>query len=125
MRSDKSPRMICPGMPIAFAGAGVGAIVLLPWLQSIILSDGWRASCWAIGMLVVLGVAPLNLLVRKETRGDRIEAGRRGSSGFCLRAASRGSSRRSCLGRHRVDAGTSRTDGALLVDRARLLLRPR
>ena len=51
---------------IAFAGAGVGAIVLLPWLQSIILSDGWRASCWAIGMLVVLSVAPLNLLVRKK-----------------------------------------------------------
>jgi len=51
---------------IAFAGAGVGAIVLLPWLQSIILSHGWRASCRAIGMLVVLAVAPLNLLVRKK-----------------------------------------------------------
>jgi MFS family permease len=51
---------------IAFAGAGVGAIVLLPWLQSIILNDGWRASCWTIGMLVVLAVAPLNLLVRKK-----------------------------------------------------------
>src|SRR5215510_6034895 len=51
---------------IAFAGAGVGAIVLLPWLQSIILSDGWRASCWAIGILVVFAVAPLNLLVRKR-----------------------------------------------------------
>ncbi|HEY7548937.1 MAG TPA: MFS transporter [Hyphomicrobiaceae bacterium] len=51
---------------IAFAGAGVGAIVLLPWLQSLILSDGWRASCRAIGLLVVLVVAPLNLLVRKK-----------------------------------------------------------
>jgi MFS family permease len=51
---------------IAFAGAGAGAIVLLPWLQSIILSDGWRASCRAIGLLVVLAVAPLNLLVRKK-----------------------------------------------------------
>jgi MFS family permease len=51
---------------LAFAGAGVGAIVLLPWLQSIILSEGWRASCWAIGWLVVLAVAPLNLLVRKR-----------------------------------------------------------
>ncbi len=37
---------------IAFAGAGVGAIVLLPWLQSIILTEGWRASCSAIGLLV-------------------------------------------------------------------------
>ena len=51
---------------IAFAGVGVGAIVLLPWLQSIILSDGWRASCQAIGVLVVLAVVPLNLLVRKR-----------------------------------------------------------
>jgi MFS family permease len=51
---------------IAFSGVGVGAIVLLPWLQSIILTDGWRASCWAIGLLVLLAVAPLNLLVRKR-----------------------------------------------------------
>lgn len=51
---------------MAFSGAGVGAIVLLPWLQSIILSDGWRASCWAIGILVVIAVAPLSLLVRKR-----------------------------------------------------------
>jgi MFS family permease len=51
---------------LAFAGAGVGAIVLLPWLQTIILGEGWRASCWAIGWLVVLVLAPLNLLVRKK-----------------------------------------------------------
>jgi len=51
---------------IAFAGAGVGAILLLPWLQSIILSQGWRASCVAMGLLVVLVIAPLTLLVRKS-----------------------------------------------------------
>jgi MFS family permease len=51
---------------IAFAGAGIGAIILLPWLQSIILQQGWRASCWAIGILVLLTLAPLNLLVRKR-----------------------------------------------------------
>jgi MFS family permease len=51
---------------IAFAGAGIGAIVLLPWLQSIILDQGWRASCWALGLLVLLAVAPPNLLVRKK-----------------------------------------------------------
>jgi MFS family permease len=51
---------------IAFSGAGVGAIVLLPWLQAIILADGWRASCSAIGLLVLLTVAPLSLLVRKR-----------------------------------------------------------
>ena len=51
---------------IAFSGVGVGAIVLLPWLQSMIVADGWRASCWAMGLLVMCAVAPLNLLVRKK-----------------------------------------------------------
>jgi MFS family permease len=51
---------------IAFSGVGVGAIVLLPWLQSIIEGDGWRASCWAMGALVILVAGPLNLLVRKK-----------------------------------------------------------
>jgi len=51
---------------IAFAGAGVGAVVLLPWLQSIILTQGWRASCSAMGLLVLLVIAPLTLLVWKR-----------------------------------------------------------
>lgn len=51
---------------IAFSGAGFGAIVLLPWLQSIILTEGWRASCSAIGLLVLLVIAPLSLLVWKR-----------------------------------------------------------
>jgi MFS family permease len=51
---------------IAFSGAGVGAVVLLPWLQTIILAEGWRASCVAMGWLVLLGIAPLALLVRKS-----------------------------------------------------------
>jgi MFS family permease len=51
---------------IAFAGVGIGAIVLLPWLQSIIVSTGWRASCWAMGLVVLLGAGPLNLLVRRK-----------------------------------------------------------
>jgi len=51
---------------IAFSGVGVGAIVLLPWLQAIIDRDGWRAACWAMGLLVVLVVGPLTLLVRRR-----------------------------------------------------------
>jgi MFS family permease len=51
---------------IAFSGAGVGAIVLLPWLQSIILTQGWRASCVAMGLIVLVGIAPPALLVRKS-----------------------------------------------------------
>jgi MFS family permease len=51
---------------IAFSGVGVGAVVLLPWLQSIILTHGWRASCWAMGLLAIFTAGPLNLLVRKR-----------------------------------------------------------
>ncbi|HEY4041069.1 MAG TPA: MFS transporter, partial [Rhodopila sp.] len=48
---------------IAFSGVGAGAIVLLPALQAIIVRDGWRASCWAMGLLVLFVLGPLNLLV--------------------------------------------------------------
>jgi MFS family permease len=51
---------------IAFAGAGIGGIVLLPWLQSIILHEGWRASCSAVGYLVLLVIGPLSLLLRRK-----------------------------------------------------------
>jgi MFS family permease len=50
---------------IAFSGVGVGAIVLLPWLQAIIDREGWRASCWAAGLLVLLVIGPVTLLVRR------------------------------------------------------------
>ena len=46
---------------LAFSGVGVGAIVLLPWLQTIINEHGWRASCRAMGLLVLLVLGPLNL----------------------------------------------------------------
>lgn len=68
---------------LAFSGAGVGGIILLPWLQSIILRDGWQAACWIMGWLVLLVLAPLNLLVRKtpgeiglEPDGDERPAAR-------------------------------------------------
>jgi MFS family permease len=51
---------------LAFSGAGVGAILLLPWLQTIIDRDGWRTSCTAIGLLVLFAVGPLTLLLRRR-----------------------------------------------------------
>ena len=51
---------------IAFSGVGVGAILLLPWLQSIIVAEGWRAACRAMAVLVLMGAGPLNLLVLKK-----------------------------------------------------------
>ncbi len=51
-------------MGVAFSGVGVGAILLLPWLQSVILAEGWRAACLLMGLIVALVVGPLALLVR-------------------------------------------------------------
>jgi MFS family permease len=51
---------------IAFSGVGVGSIVLLPALQLIIEGAGWRTACWSMGLLVLIVLAPINLLLRKR-----------------------------------------------------------
>src|SRR5262249_3939836 len=53
-------------MSLAFSGVGVGSIILLPWLQSLIGRAGWRAACLAMGALVLVLLAPLNLLLRRR-----------------------------------------------------------
>ncbi|HET8575583.1 MAG TPA: MFS transporter [Methylomirabilota bacterium] len=53
-------------MSVAFSGVGVGSIILLPWLQSLIGRAGWRTACWAMGILVLALLAPLNLLLRRR-----------------------------------------------------------
>ncbi len=49
---------------IAFSGVGVGSITILPWLQYLIGSGGWRSGCWMLGILVLALLGPLNLLLR-------------------------------------------------------------
>lgn len=51
---------------LAFSGVGVGAITLLPWMQSVIQHDGWRASCWMLGVMTLVVLLPLNWIVRKR-----------------------------------------------------------
>jgi MFS family permease len=51
---------------IAFSGVGVGAIVLLPWLQGLIGASGWRAACWALAGLLLVVVLPLNLVLQRQ-----------------------------------------------------------
>ena len=51
---------------IAFAGVGVGSIVLLPAVQIVIETAGWRTACWTMGLLVLVVLAPVNLLLRKR-----------------------------------------------------------
>ena len=67
---------------VAFSGVGVGSIILLPWLQSVIGRAGWRSACWTMGLLVLGLLAPLNLLLRHrpedlglEPDGDRSASG--------------------------------------------------
>ena len=105
-------------MSLAFSGVGVGSIILLPWLQAMIARAGWRAACWALAILVLVLLVPLNLLLRRrpediglEPDGDRVVARDRG-------ARSARERRGSGLGRGRLDARPRHAHGALLVDRA-------
>lgn len=53
-------------LSIAFSGAGIGSVTILPWLQSLIADRGWRTACWSLGLLVLIALAPLNLLLRRK-----------------------------------------------------------
>ncbi|TMG74064.1 MAG: MFS transporter [Betaproteobacteria bacterium] len=53
-------------MSVAFSGVGVGSIVLFPPLQALIAAAGWRTACTAFGIVVLVVLAPLNLLVRRR-----------------------------------------------------------
>jgi len=51
---------------LAFAGVGIGSVTLLPWVQVMIDQSGWRAACTAMGLLLLIVLAPINLLLRKR-----------------------------------------------------------
>ncbi len=69
-------------MSLAFSGVGVGSVILLPWMQALIGRAGWRTACWALGLLVLLLLIPLNLLLHRRPEdlglqpdGDRVAPG--------------------------------------------------
>src|SRR5262245_30325658 len=53
-------------MSIAFAGVGVGSIVLFPALQGLIDAFGWRTACTELAIVVLVVLVPLNLLLRRR-----------------------------------------------------------
>jgi MFS family permease len=53
-------------MSLAFSGVGVGSITLLPWVQLLIERGGLRTACWAMGILLIGALVPLNLLLRQR-----------------------------------------------------------
>ena len=61
-------------MSLAFSGVGVGSIVMLPALQTLIEASGWRAACWTLGLVTLILLAPLNLLLRRRPEDLGLEA---------------------------------------------------
>src|SRR6516225_4696368 len=53
-------------LSIAFSGVGIGSITVLPWVASLIADAGWRAACLRLGILVLVLLAPLNLLLKRR-----------------------------------------------------------
>jgi MFS family permease len=60
-------------MSLAFSGVGVGSIILLPWIQALIGDAGWRSACRALGIVVLVLLAPLNLLLRRRPQDIGLE----------------------------------------------------
>ena len=52
-------------LSLAFSGVGVGSIVLLPALQTLITRAGWRTASCALGLLVLTVLVPLNLVLKR------------------------------------------------------------
>lgn len=74
---------------IAYAGVGAGAILLLPWLQQVILHEGWRAASLAMGVVVLVVLGPLAFLIRQrpESLGLEPDGGAAGEGAAARRAA--------------------------------------
>src|SRR5436309_12367087 len=73
---------------IAFAGVGIGSVILLPWVQSMIEQTGWRTACTAMGVLVLVVLAPINLLLRKRPQDLGLEPDGDASAGASVRSLS-------------------------------------
>ena len=88
---------------IAFAGVGIGSVTLLPWVQYVIEQTGWRTACTSIGLMVLIVLAPINLLLRKRPEDiGLLPDGEAAPHGDFRKAGLE--HRRSRLGRDRVDA---------------------
>jgi MFS family permease len=58
---------------LAFAGVGIGSVTLLPWVQHMIVQTGWRTACTAMGITILVVLAPINLLLRKRPQDIGLE----------------------------------------------------
>ena len=76
-------------LSIAFSGVGIGSVTILPWLQRMIAAAGWRTACWALGLLVLAALAPLNLMMRRSPAelGLEPDGGSAGATAVTSRSA--------------------------------------
>lgn len=71
---------------LAFAGVGLGSITLLPWMQSMIDQTGWRSASFAMGIVVLVVLFPLNLLLRKRPEDMGLQPDGNGTAGTTANA---------------------------------------
>jgi MFS family permease len=74
---------------IAFAGVGVGSITLLPWVQAMIDSVGWRQAYWMLGFGLLVVLVPINLLLFKRPEDIGLKPDGDGGNGAAEAAAHR------------------------------------
>ena len=55
---------------VAFAGVGVGSIILFPWIQHFISHTGWRNACWAMSIILLVAILPLNFFLQRRRPED-------------------------------------------------------
>ena len=55
---------------IAFAGVGAGSIILFPWMQATIDSDGWRTACLVIAAVSLFVLVPLGFIFQRRHPSD-------------------------------------------------------
>ena len=108
---------------IAFSGVGVGAILILPWLQAMILHEGWRTACWKLGLITLVVLLPINLLVAKspESLGLLPDGERARAAGAAKKRPSNVVD--AAMGRDRMDGAARHPHRPLLVAGAQLLRR--
>jgi len=55
---------------IAFSGVGIGSIVMMPLVQHLIDTEGWRYACLTLAALVAVPLIPLNIWLQRRRPED-------------------------------------------------------
>ena len=55
---------------LAFSGVGVGSMLLFPWMQHAIQTEGWRYSTVVIAIIILVILVPLNLIFQRHRPSD-------------------------------------------------------